>query len=56
MALLLMNGILFLVIKANLSATPVFPAEWMWGLIVVFIAANIVWTINLQRSFRRPEA
>jgi uncharacterized membrane protein len=54
MALLLMDGILFLVIKANLSAVPVFPAAWMWGLVVVFIAANIVWTINLIRSFRRP--
>ena len=54
MALLLMDGILFLVIKANLSAIPALPTEWMWGLIVVFIAANVVWTINLIRSFRRP--
>jgi uncharacterized membrane protein len=54
MALLLMDGILFLVIKTNLSAIPALPTEWMWGLIVVFIAANVVWTINLIRSFRRP--
>jgi len=55
MALLLMDGILFLVIKANLSAIPALPTEWMWGLIVVFIAANVAWTISLIRSFRRPK-
>lgn len=54
MALLLLDGILFLVIKTNLSATPVLQAEWMWGLIVAFIASNVVWTVNLIRSFRRP--
>jgi uncharacterized membrane protein len=54
MALLLMDGILFLVIKANLSTPPVLPAAWLWGLIVAFIVANVVWTISLIKSFRRP--
>lgn len=54
MALLLMDGIVYLCFRANFSEKPVLQPEWLLAMIVVFIAINIVSTISLIRSFRRP--
>jgi uncharacterized membrane protein len=54
LTLLLMDGILYLSLSANLRGGPAISAEWLWGMIIVFIIINIVWTVNILRSFRRP--
>jgi uncharacterized membrane protein len=55
MALILMDGILYLVIKANQSENPVMQPEWLWGLIAAFFVANVIWIVNLLQGFRRPK-
>lgn len=54
MTLLLLDGVFYFTVKANLSDTPVLPAEWMWGMIIGFFIINIAWVVSLLRSFRRP--
>jgi uncharacterized membrane protein len=54
MALLLMDGVMYLSFHANFSEKPIMRPEWLWGMIVAFFVVNIVWTISLIRSFRRP--
>ncbi len=54
MTLLLLDGVIFLSLKANLLSTPVMQAELMWGLLIVFITINIVWIVSLIRGFQRP--
>lgn len=54
MALLLLDGVFYFTLKTNLSGTPVLPTKWMWGMIIGFFIVNIVWTISMIRSFRRP--
>ena len=54
MALLLMDGVLYLSMRANLVDRPALPSELLWGMIIVFFVVNIVWTMSLIRSFRQP--
>jgi len=54
MALLLLDGVSYFTFKANLSSKPALPVEWLWGLIAAFLIINVIWTISLIRSFRRP--
>ncbi len=56
MALLLMDCVLYLSLKANFSARPFLRPELLWGIITVFFIASIAWTIFLLRSFRLPKA
>jgi uncharacterized membrane protein len=56
MALLLMDGILYLCFYANFLEKPTMHPELLWGMIIGFVAINIIWTVSLIRSFRRPIA
>ncbi len=55
MALLLMDCVLYLSFTANFSARPFLQQELLWGIIAVFFAASIGWTVFLLRSFRLPK-
>jgi uncharacterized membrane protein len=54
MALLLMDGFLYLCFHANFSENPIMQPEWLWGMIIIFFSVNIVWILYLIRCFRRP--
>lgn len=54
MTLLLMDGILYMCFQANFSVKSMIHPEWLWTMIACFIAINIICTISLIRSFRRP--
>ena len=54
MTMLLLDGVLFVSLKANLAPTAALPAEWMLGMIIAYVLGNIIWTVKILRSFRRP--
>lgn len=53
--LLLLDGVLYLCLRANFADKPALSADWMWGLLIVFITINIFWIISMLRSFRLPK-
>ena len=55
MTLLLLDAVFYLCLRANLADKPALSADWMWGLLIVFITINIFWIIAMLRSFRLPK-
>ena len=54
MTMLLLDGVLFVSLKANLAPTPALPSEWMWGMLIAYALGNIIWTVKMLLSFCRP--
>jgi hypothetical protein len=52
----LLDGILFLSFRANLMPGAAMPAGLLWGMLAGFAVLNILWTICILRSFRRPRS
>jgi uncharacterized membrane protein len=55
MTMLLLDGVMYLCFKANLSPTPAIPAEILWVMLALFMAANIVIIVSILRCFRLPK-
>jgi len=53
-ALLFLDGTLYLCFQANYSAKAAMNAKLLWGMIGGFAAITIVWILSLIRSLRRP--
>jgi uncharacterized membrane protein len=56
MTLLLLDAVFYFCLRANLGDRPTLSADWMWGLLTLFITCNIIWIVSLLKSFRLPKA
>ena len=56
MSIFLLDGISFLCFRANLMPVPAMPVILLWGMLGGFILLNLIWTIYMIRSFRRPRS
>jgi uncharacterized membrane protein len=52
--LLLLDGVLYLSCMANIPPASSMPADILWGMLGLFFSINIIWTILMIRSYRRP--
>ena len=52
--LLLLDGVLYLSCMANIPPASSMPADILWGMLGSFFTVNIIWTIIMIRSYRRP--
>jgi uncharacterized membrane protein len=56
LTMLLLDGVLYLCCTANLLPVPAIPAEQLWGMLVLYAAVNIVFSVFMIRGYRRPAA
>jgi uncharacterized membrane protein len=55
-SIFLLDIVLFLSLRANLIPGSGLPAGFLWGILGGFIVINILWTIYVLRSLRRPRS